>query len=142
MCRHNIGIALDNDDLFGFGHLTFGKVDAVEHLRFFVQQRFGGVEVFGSLVVVKETACPESDGFARYGADGPDEAPTKTVVEAAVSFREHTGSTQFLVGKSLGTQMFEQIVPATGGVSNPEGFGGGWVEPASAEKALCFPCVR
>ena len=36
VCRHNIGIALDDDDLFGFGHLTFGKVDAVEHLRFFV----------------------------------------------------------------------------------------------------------
>ena len=94
------------------------------------------------MVVVEETACSESDGFARYGADGPDDAPTKTVVEAAVSFREHTGSAQFLVGKSLGTQMFEQIVPAAGGVSDPEGFGGGWVEPASAKKALCFPCVR
>ena len=36
MCRHNIGIAFDDDDLFGFGHLTFGEVDSVEHLRFFV----------------------------------------------------------------------------------------------------------
>ena len=94
------------------------------------------------MVVVEETACPESDGFARYGADGPDDTPTKTVVEAAVSFREHTGSAQFLVGKSLGTQMFEKVVPAAGGVSDPEGFGGGRVEPASAEKALCFSRVR
>jgi len=29
VCRHNIGIAFDDDDLFGFGHLTFGEVDAV-----------------------------------------------------------------------------------------------------------------
>ena len=94
------------------------------------------------MVVVEETACPESDGFARYGADRPNNAPTKTVVETAVSLRKHTGSAQFLVGKSLGTQMFEQIVPAAGSVSDPEGFGGGWVEPASAKKALCFPRVR
>ena len=90
------------------------------------------------MVVVEEAACPESDGFASYGADGPDDAAAEPVVEPAISFGEHAGGAQFFVGESLGAQVFEEVVPAARGVSDAEGFGGGRVEASGTEKALCF----
>ena len=133
---HNIGIALHNDNLLGLGHLALSQVNPVEHLGFLVQLRFGGVEVLRALVIIKEAAGTKANSLPRNGANGPDNAAAEAVVETAVTLGEHTGSLEFLVSKTLGAQVFEQVVPATRGVAHTEVASRGGIEAAGAQEAL------
>ena len=136
VCRHNVRVAFHNDDLLSLGHIAFCQVNAVKHLGFLVQLRLGGVQVFGALIVVKETAGTETDGFTGNGANRPDDAAAEAVVQAAVALREHTGRLQLLIREALGAKVLEQVVPAARGVADTELAGCGGVETAGAEEAL------
>ena len=138
MRRHDVRVAFHNDDLFGLGHIAFCQVNAVEHLGFLIQLRFGGVQVFGALVVIEEAAGTEADGLTGDGADRPDDATAEAVVQAAVALGEHAGRLQLLVGEALGAQVLEQVVPAAGCVADTELAGCGGVKAAGAEEALCL----
>ena len=142
VCRHDVRVAFHDDDLLGLGHIAFCQVNAVKHLGFLVQLRLGGVQVFGALIVVKEAAGTETDGFTGDGANRPDDAAAEAVVQASVALREHAGRLQLLVREALGAKVLEQVVPAARGVADTELAGCGGVETAGAEEALRLLRVR
>ena len=75
---HDVGVALDDDDLPALGDLPLGQVQPEEHVRLAVDRRLGGVEVLGlDRVVVDRSGVRRSRrrrrrgrGWARAGGGG------------------------------------------------------------------------
>ena len=86
---HDVGVALDDDDL-RLGDVALGEVEPVEHLGLVIDRGLWGVEVLRALVVVEQAAGAEPDGLPGDVADRPDQPAAEAVVDAAIALRDET----------------------------------------------------
>ena len=118
---HDVRVALDDDDLMLGRDRLLRQVQAVQELRLLVDRRLGGVEILGRfLVAVVQATRAKTDRRARDIADRPHEAPTETVIHAAVSLRPQARNLDLLVREALGTQVAGEGIPRGRGIADPE----------------------
>src|SRR5664279_1965304 len=124
---HDVGVALDDDDLLGAQDVPFRPVVSVQDPGFVVQGTVGGVDVFtaavrGPLLLLVEGsdgAAGEPDGFAVVVMQGPHDA-----VDHAVAFGGVAGSG---VGGDDGSGEGQDIGGCRGQRIGQRGAGGGGV---------------
>ena len=69
--RHDIGVALDDDDLMPLGDVLLRMIEAEQHLRLLVEHGLGRVHVLAEIVVVEELARTEADDIPAQVLDRP-----------------------------------------------------------------------
>ena len=117
---HDVGIPLHDDDLAFCGDVFACEIETVKHLRFLVNGGLGRVEVFRTLIVLKEPARAEADRFACYIANRPHEAPTKTIVDTALALRDEPAESQLFLRKTARAQVPREVVPPLRREADPE----------------------
>src|SRR5664280_249798 len=110
---HHVRVALDHDRLAIPGDCLLGEVKAIEHERLLVDRRLAGVEVLGlDPVIIEQTPCAKTHHIAGDIADGPHQATTESVIEAAPASGQPAPD-DLVVGETLGPQVSgELLAPA------------------------------
>ncbi len=137
MHGHHVGVALDDDDLTLPGDFFLGEIQAVEQLGLLVQRRFRGVDVLGlEPVVLVETARAEAHHIAGRVVDRPQQPAVEPVHRSTIAVTHESGALEFVNGKALRCQGFEQLIPTGWRISTTEPGGGLVVEtPIGQERA-------
>ncbi|GMA92333.1 hypothetical protein GCM10025869_28620 [Homoserinibacter gongjuensis] len=132
---HDIRVALDDHDLLALGDVAAREIESVEHLRLVEDERLGGVEVLGALIVVEQLAGAEADGLPRHVADRPDHAAPEAVVGvAAVTGGEQARGDEIVLAEPLLQEGVLEGVERLGGVAHAEALGRGLVEAPAPEE--------
>ena len=101
----DIHVAFAKDEPLGGGFL--GHIERKQRAGFFVDLRFGAVDVFGLGIV--QHAAAESDDVAAHVDDGHHDAVAEDIVEVAfLAALDEAGMFQFFFGKAAAAQVVQQ----------------------------------
>ena len=133
--RHDVRVALDDDDLAALGDLALRQVQPEQHVRLAVDRRLGGVEVLGlDRVVVEDPAAAEADDVPAEVPDRPQQAAVEPVDRAAAALLAQPGLHQLVQAEPGGEQVLGERIPARGGEPAAEPLRRGGVEAAGGEE--------
>src|SRR5450756_212715 len=86
VASHHVRVALDHDRLTILGDQLLGDVKAIEHGGLLVDRGLAAVQVLGlDSVIVEQAPCPKTNHIAGDVTDGPHQATTEAVIEAATT---------------------------------------------------------
>ena len=128
MGADHVGVALDDDDGAGLADGVGGEVESVEQGALLEDGRFGGVDIFGGVVV--EGAAGEADAIAGAVADGEHEAVAETVAGAVLGDHDQAGLFELLGAEAERCEVALEVAVCAVGVAEFELGGAGLFDAA------------
>ena len=142
MRGHHIGVAFHNDDASTPGDFTLGQVKAVENLRLVVDRCFRSIQILRRIRVrIVQVPRTEPDGRTRNVADRPHQAPSETIVNAAVSLTGQAGGQNLRIRESTRAQQTRERIPRLWRIPDPELRTVGLRKTAVGQESAAWLCL-
>ena len=134
MRGHDVGVALDHDNLTRLCDISLGKIEAVKNLCLVIHRSLRRIEILWPGIIVAQFARTKADGLTGHVPNWPDQALPKAVIGTLLSLREESGLKHLFVGETFSFEVVAQAIPSLGGKANAELVSGLSIESALSQK--------